>query len=72
MKTIAMALTLASGLFLAATALAADDQQPVEKKSAPTQSQLALDHGPHAAVTPAVKRKRQESAKAVAAPAASK
>jgi len=35
---------------------AADGPQPEPPK--PTQSQLALDHGPHAQVTPAVKKER--------------
>ncbi len=48
-------------------AYAADEQkadQKAEKKSEPTQAQLALDHGPHAQVTPAVKRARLEQQKA--------
>ena len=60
--------TFASALLFLSTALAsaashADDIQPVLKRSELTQSQLALDHGPRAQVTPAVKRVRLAAAK---------
>ena len=50
----------------------AEDPQPAPKKPQPSQSELALDHGPHAQVTPAVKRARQEAAKAASAASQSK
>ena len=61
MKTIAM-MSLLMPAMLAASSVHADDAQ-VPKKRVPTQSELALDHGPHAQVTPAVKRAREEAAK---------
>ncbi len=65
MKTVAVTLLLSFAL--ASVTAHAEDQQPTPKKDQPTQSQLALDHGPRAQVTPAVKRARQEAAKAASA-----
>ncbi|HEX7643926.1 MAG TPA: hypothetical protein VF472_17110 [Burkholderiaceae bacterium] len=62
--------TLLLPVLIASAAARADDQASEQKKPKLTQSQLALDHGPHAQVTPAVKRKRLEAAKADAASSA--
>ncbi|MBV8632949.1 MAG: hypothetical protein JO002_00520 [Burkholderiaceae bacterium] len=72
MKNLISALAVVAVLFQSVTAQAADEQKAPEKKSEPTQSQLALDHGPHATVTPAVKRKRLEAAQAPSAASDSK
>ncbi len=65
MKNLVISLLLP--LAFASLAAHAEDPQPAPGKSQPSQSELALDHGPHAQVTPAVKRARQEAAKAAAA-----
>ncbi len=62
-----MKILFATAFLLGGSAFATEEQKTTQKpetKSEPTQSQLALDHGPHAQVTPAVKRKRLESTKA--------
>jgi hypothetical protein len=71
MKTIAMALLFAP-LLLASAASQADEPASVAQKPGSTQSELALDHGPRATVTPAVKRQRQEAAKAASQSSQSK
>jgi hypothetical protein len=71
MITVVMATLLVPIMLFGAAAFAADDQK-TDKQSAPTQAQLALDHGPRAQVTPAVKRARVEAAQAASTPAPSK
>ena len=66
MKTIVLTL-LSLSTVLACVTARADDPQPAPKKSELTQSQRALDHGPRAQVTPAVKRARLEAAKTASA-----
>ena len=65
MKTIAIAMLL-TPLLLTTAASHADEPASAPKKPEPTQSELALDHGPHATVTPAVKRAREQAAKKAA------
>ena len=62
MKTFALTLLLPA--LLAGVAHAGE---PAAAPQNPSQSQLALDHGPHAQVTPAVKRARQAAAAAASA-----
>lgn len=58
LKTLQQMLVVALALFAGIGLAHAGQEQEAAKKSAPTQAQLALDHGPHAQVTPAVKRAR--------------
>jgi hypothetical protein len=69
MKTIAMMSLLVPAML--ATPFAHADDAQATKKHIPTQSELALDHGPHAQVTPAVKRARQQAANEAAKKATS-